>query len=246
MEKIKVAAIIQARRGSTRLPDKVFLELEGKPLLEHVVLRLKASRLLDEIIIATTVSANDDFIELWANNNNIKFFRGSEENVLERYYQAAKKFNINIIVRITADDPFKDFRLIDEAVNLMIENNLDFVCNNSPVSFPEGLDVEVITFEALEKSYRNAQSDFDKEHVTQYIHKNKNNFNVFNIQNNKDLSSYRWTLDTFEDYEFAKKIYSELYKEGDVFLREEMFNLLQKTPSIMELNKRVKRSDLYR
>ncbi|WP_248907780.1 glycosyltransferase family protein [Flavobacterium sp. K5-23] len=246
MEKIKVAAIIQARRGSTRLPDKVFLELAGKPLLEHVVLRLKVSSLLDEIIIATTVSANDDFVELWANNNNIKFFRGSEENVLERYYQAAKEYNVDIIVRITADDPFKDVRLIDEAVNLLIENNLDFVCNNSPVSFPEGLDVEVMTFEALEKSYKNAVSDFDKEHVTQYIHKNKNNFNVCNIQNDKDLSSYRWTLDTFEDYEFAKKIYSELYKEGEVFLREEMFNILEEIPSIMELNNKVKRSDLYR
>ncbi|UQD57699.1 glycosyltransferase family protein [Flavobacterium sp. K5-23] len=243
---MKVAAIIQARRGSTRLPDKVFLELAGKPLLEHVVLRLKVSSLLDEIIIATTVSANDDFVELWANNNNIKFFRGSEENVLERYYQAAKEYNVDIIVRITADDPFKDVRLIDEAVNLLIENNLDFVCNNSPVSFPEGLDVEVMTFEALEKSYKNAVSDFDKEHVTQYIHKNKNNFNVCNIQNDKDLSSYRWTLDTFEDYEFAKKIYSELYKEGEVFLREEMFNILEEIPSIMELNNKVKRSDLYR
>lgn len=246
MEKMKVAAIIQARRGSTRLPDKVFLELSNKPLLEHVVFRLKNSSFLDEIIIATTSSSNDNLIESWANNNKINIFRGSENNVLERYYEAAKKYNVDVIVRITADDPFKDYRLIDEAVSILIEKKLDFVCNNNPVSFPEGLDVEVFTFNALEVSYNNAVSDFDKEHVTQYIHKNKDKFNIANIQNDWDLSFHRWTLDTIEDYQFAQKIYSELYKEGDVFLREEIFDLLEKYPAIIELNNRVNRSDLYR
>mgnify|MGYP000729914387 CR=1 FL=1 len=246
MEKVKVAAIIQARRGSTRLPDKVFLELSNKPLLEHVVNRLKKADLLQEIIIATTDLPNDNLIESWANSNKISVFRGSENNVLERYYEAAKKFQVDVIVRITADDPFKDYRLVDEAVSVLIENKLDFVCNNNPVSFPEGLDVEVLTFNALEVSYNNVISDFDKEHVTQYIHKNKDKFNIANIQNDKDLSFYRWTLDTIEDYQFAQKIYSELYKEGDVFLREEIFELLEKSPLIMELNNKVNRSDLYR
>jgi spore coat polysaccharide biosynthesis protein SpsF len=246
MEKVKVAAIIQARRGSTRLPDKVFLELSNKPLLEHVVERLKKADLLQEIIIVTTDLPNDNLIESWANSNKISVFRGSENNVLERYYEAAKKFKVDVIVRITADDPFKDYRLVDEAVSVLIENKLDFVCNNNPVSFPEGLDVEVLTFNALEVSYNNVISDFDKEHVTQYIHKNKDKFNIANIQNDKDLSFYRWTLDTIEDYQFAQKIYSELYKEGDVFLREEIFDLLEKSPSIMELNSKVNRSDLYR
>lgn len=246
MEKIKVAAIIQARRGSTRLPDKVFLELSNKPLLEHVVNRLKKSDLLQEIIIATTDLPDDNLIETWANSNNISVFRGSENNVLERYYEAAKKYQIDVIVRITADDPFKDYRLVDEAVRVLIDNKLDFVCNNNPVSFPEGLDVEVLTFNALEVSYNNVISDFDKEHVTQYIHKNKDKFNIANIQNEKDLSFYRWTLDTIEDYQFAQTIYSELYKEGDVFLREEIFELLEKSPLILELNKKVNRSDLYR
>ena len=246
MEKIKVAAIIQARRGSTRLPDKVFLELSNKPLLEHVVNRLKKADLLQEIIIATTDLPNDNLIETWANSNNISVFRGSENNVLERYYEAAKKYQIDVIVRITADDPFKDYRLVDEAVRVLIDNKLDFVCNNNPVSFPEGLDVEVLTFNALEVSYNNVISDFDKEHVTQYIHKNKDKFNIANIQNEKDLSFHRWTLDTIEDYQFAQKIYSELYKEGYVFLREEVLELLEKSPLILELNNKVNRSDLYR
>jgi spore coat polysaccharide biosynthesis protein SpsF len=245
MEKVKVAAIIQGR-GSTRLPDKVFLELSNKPLLEHVVNRLKKADLLQEIIIATTDLPNDNLIETWADSNNISIFRGSENNVLERYYEAAKKFQIDVIVRITADDPFKDYRLVDEAVRVLIDNKLDFVCNNNPVSFPEGLDVEVLTFNALEISYNNVVSDFDKEHVTQYIHKNKDMFNIANIQNDKDLSFHRWTLDTIEDYQFAQKIYSELYKEGDVFLREEILELLEKSPLILELNNKVDRSDLYR
>jgi spore coat polysaccharide biosynthesis protein SpsF len=246
MEKIKVAAIIQARRGSTRLPDKVFLELSNKPLLEHVVNRLKKSDLLQEIIIATTDLPDDNLIQTWANSNNISVFRGSENNVLERYYEAAKKYQIDVIVRITADDPFKDYRLVDEAVRVLIDNKLDFVCNNNPVSFPEGLDVEVLTFNALEVSYNNVISDFDKEHVTQYIHKNKDKFNIANIQNEKDLSFHRWTLDTIEDYQFAQKIYSELYKEGYEFLREEVLELLEKSPLILELNNKVNRSDLYR
>lgn len=246
MEKMKVAAIIQARRGSTRLTDKVFLELSNKPLLEHVVNRLKKADLLQEIIIATTDLPNDNLIETWADSNNISVFRGSEYNVLERYYEAAKKFQIDVIVRITADDPFKDYRLVDEAVRILIDNKLDFVCNNNPVSFPEGLDVEVLTFNALEISYNNVISDFDKEHVTQYIHKNKDMFKIANIQNDKDLSFYRWTLDTIEDYQFAQKIYSELYKEGEVFLREEILELLEKSPLILELNNKVNRSDLYR
>lgn len=246
MGKCKVAAIIQARRGSTRLPDKVFLELSNKPLLEHVVNRLKYSELLDEIIVATTDLPDDDLIEAWACSNNINVFRGSENNVLERYYKAAKEFNIDIIVRITADDPFKDYRLVDEVVILLIEKNLDFVCNNNPVSFPEGLDVEAFTFESLEISYNNASSDFEKEHVTQYIHQNKEKFKVANILNDKDMSFHRWTLDTVEDYQFAQKIYSELYKEGFVFLREEIFDLLERSPSMMEINRNVERSNLYR
>lgn len=246
MEKMKVAAIIQARRGSSRLPDKVFLELSHKPLLEHVVSRLKYSCLLDEIIIATTNLSIDNLIESWANNNKISIFRGSENNVLERYYEAAKKFNVDVVVRITADDPFKDYRLVDEAINVLIENEFDFVCNNNPVSFPEGLDVEVLTFNALEVSYNNAVIDFDKEHVTQYIHKNKGKFKIANIQNDKDISFHRWTLDTIEDYQFAQKIYDELYKEGHLFLREEILDLLEKSPAIMDLNNKVNRSDLYR
>ena len=245
MESIKVIAIIQARTGSTRLPNKVFYEISGKPLLHHVVERIRPSSEIDKIVVATTKSKNDDLINNWAKENGISCFRGSEENVLERYYYAAEKYNADLIVRITADDPFKDYRIIDNAVRIIKENNLDFVCNNSPVSFPEGLDVEVLTMNSLKKSFQNSKTMFEKEHVTQHIHLNKNKFKVFNIINNINLSHYRWTLDTIEDYNFTKLIYDNLYINDEIFLPEEIYKLLEQKPFLLDINKNVKKSTLY-
>ncbi len=181
-EIMNVVAIIQARTGSTRLPNKVFCELSGKPLLYHVVQRIRLSSEIDKIVVATTTSKSDDSIDNWAKENGVSCFRGSEENVLERYYYAAEKYKADLIVRITADDPFKDYRIIDNAVRIMQEYNLDFVCNNSPVSFPEGLDVEVLSMSSLTKIIiKIQQQKFEKEHVTQHIHLNKDKFNIFNI-----------------------------------------------------------------
>tara|TARA_B100000767_G_C19657967_1_gene489727 strand:- start:221 stop:958 length:738 start_codon:yes stop_codon:yes gene_type:complete len=245
LESIKVIAIIQARTGSTRLPNKVFYEISGKPLLHHVVERIRPSSEIDKIVVATTKSKNDDLINNWAKENGISCFRGSEENVLERYYYAAEKYNADLIVRITADDPFKDYRIIDNAVRIIKENNLDFVCNNNPVSFPEGLDVEVLTMNSLKKSFQNSKTMFEKEHVTQHIHLNKNKFKVFNIINNINLSHYRWTLDTIEDYNFTKLIYDNLYINDEIFLPEEIYKLLEQKPFLLDINKNVKKSTLY-
>lgn len=242
---MKIVGIIQARRGSTRLPDKVFLDIQGKPLIEHVVKRLSKSERLNEVVIATTLNPLDDKLEEWCKSSATAVFRGDEENVLKRYYEAALAFHADIIVRITADDPFKDYRLIDQAIEELIENKRDFVCNNNPVSFPEGLDVEVMTFDSLKVSYENAITDFQKEHVTQYIHMNKKDFNCFNISNFKDLSGLRWTLDTASDYEFTNEVYRLLYKKDDLFLTEEIYDLLEAQPHLIEINSNVKRSDLY-
>ena len=242
---MNVIAIIQARTGSTRLPNKVFYELSGKPLLYHVVERIRHSSEIDKIVVATTKSKNDDLINNWAKENGVSCFRGSEENVLERYYYAAEKYNADLIVRITADDPFKDYRIIDNAVRIIKENNLDFVCNNNPVSFPEGLDVEVLTMNSLKKSFQNSTTKFEKEHVTQHIHLNKNKFKVFNIINNMNLSHYRWTLDTLEDYNFTKLIYDNLYINDEIFLPEEIYKLLEQKPFLLDINKTVTKSTLY-
>ena len=242
---MNVVAIIQARTGSTRLPNKVFCELSEKPLLYHVIQRIKLSSEIDKIVVATTTSNNDDSIDNWAKENGVSCFRGSEENVLERYYYAAEKYKADLIVRITADDPFKDYRIIDKAVRIMQEYNLDFVCNNSPVSFPEGLDVEVLSMSSLRKSYQYSTTKIEKEHVTQYIHLNKDKFNIYNIQNSINLSHHRWTIDTWEDYKFTKIIYENLYVKDQIFSPEEIYNLLDQKPYLLDINKHVTRSTLY-
>lgn len=243
---MKISAIIQARMGSTRLPKKTFIDLCGKPLLFHVVERLKYSRYINSIIVATTNLPQDDIIENWAKENCINFFRGSVQNVLNRYYEAAKKFDSDLIVRVTADDPFKDYRIIDHAIETLIENKLDFVCNNNPPTYPEGLDVEVLTYNCLKKCYENAKSNSQKEHVTQYIHQNLDKFKIKNIISNKNYSNYRWTIDTSEDYVFVNKIYRILYKQDSIFLTEEIYDLLESNKEFLKINSKVQRSIQYK
>ena len=243
---MRVVAIIQARTGSTRLPNKIFLKLANASLLSHVVDRLRPSKEIDQIVIATTTSLKDNSIEEWCLNNSLDYFRGSENNVLDRYYQTAKKFNADIIIRVTADDPFKDYRLIDQAVKIIKDKNYDFVCNNNPVSFPEGLDVEVLSIDALTKSFFNSTSNFEKEHVTQYIHRNINSFKTFNIKNIKNLSFHRWTIDTEDDYLFAIEIYNNLYDINNIFLSEDIYKLLDKNSQLLKINNEVKKINLYK
>jgi spore coat polysaccharide biosynthesis protein SpsF len=243
---MNVVAIIQARTGSTRLPNKIFCNLSGHSLLYHVVDRLRPSKEINKIVIATTTSPKDNSVEEWSRNNLVDCFRGSEENVLKRYYEAAKKFKADIIIRVTADDPFKDFRIIDKAIKILKKNEFDFICNNSPVSFPEGLDIEVLTMNALSKSFYNSTSSFEQEHVTQYIHQNKLLFKIFNIKNDKDLSHYRWTIDTNEDYLFVKEVYKNLYNQKSIFLTEDIYKLLVANPVLLKINSEVKRSELYK
>ena len=212
---MKIAAIIQARTGSTRFPSKVFALLADKPLLWHIVNRLTFCKKIDEIIVATTLNKNDDKIELWASENKIQVFRGSEADVLARYYEAAKFCKADVIVRITADDPFKDPDVIDNCIEILESQKLDFVCNNNPPSFPEGLDIEVFTFRALEIANIKSNDDFEREHVTQYFHRNPSCFKHINIPYVKNISYIRLTIDTQKDYEMSKILYkhlSSLYK----------------------------------
>ncbi len=243
---MKIVAIIQARINSSRLPNKVLHDLSGKSLLEHVVLRLKPSKKINKIVVATTTRLHDDQIEDLCKRLEIDCYRGSETNVLERYFEASELFKADIIIRITADDPFKDYRIIDNAIDILIEKKLDFVCNNNPPTFPEGLDVEVITFEALRNSYLNATTDFQREHVTQYIHQNQSKYKIYNIQNASNLSDYRWTIDTLEDLTFARKVYDKLYVNNKIFLTEQILALLQNEPALQLINANVAKSDMYK
>tara|TARA_B100000780_G_scaffold193534_1_gene136411 strand:- start:571 stop:1302 length:732 start_codon:yes stop_codon:yes gene_type:complete len=241
-----ISAIIQARVSSTRLPNKVFADIKGKPLLWHVVDRLKKSIYLDNIIIATTDNIADDLIQDWASENKISCFRGSESNVLKRYYDTAKKNNSTTIVRITADDPFKDYKIMDNVINEFISQRVDFACNNFPPTYPEGLDVEVFSFSALKTAYENSFSDFEKEHVTQYFYKNTNDFKIVSIKNDTNLSNLRWTIDTQEDLEMTRKIYNKFTNNKSIYLMKDILKILIENPEILEINKKVGRSKMYK
>lgn len=241
-----ITAIIQARTSSTRLPNKVFKNLCGKPLIWHVVNRLKPSKKIESIILATTNNPSDDILEQWAINNDISCFRGDEDDVLSRYYFAALNAKAETIIRVTADDPFKDFNIIDKVICLFEENNLDFAYNNNPPTFPEGLDTEVFSFESLEKAHKNSCDKFEREHVTQFFYRNSSLFNQKCLKNNIDLSNLRWTIDTQEDWDMAEKVYNKLFPKNELFDMYDILDLLKEEPQIMEINSNVKRSAMYR
>jgi spore coat polysaccharide biosynthesis protein SpsF len=241
----RIAAIIQARTGSTRFPNKVFAKLSNKPLIWHVFDRLKHSKLLNLIVLATTENNCDDSLVSWAVENNIYCFRGDENDVLSRYYHCAKEINADVIVRITADDPFKDPEIIDLAIKDFIELGLNFISNNNPPSFPEGLDVEVFDFKSLEIAYNTSISKFEREHVTQFFYKNSEMFKMKNLINLENLSNLRWTIDTEKDYLMVKKIYENLYDEERIFLFKDIINFLSKFPEISLINSNENRSSMY-
>lgn len=245
---MRVVAIIQARCGSTRFPNKVFADLCGKPFIWHVVNRLKFVHLLDHIVLATTDRPSDDKLYNWAKENGVDVYRGSESNVLKRYYETANYAKADVIVRITADDPFKEPSLIDKAINTLQTGGYDFVCNNCPPSYPEGLDIEVFTKAVLDKEEKLSTSNFEREHVTQYIYHHPEEFKIFNISNvGENLSYLRWTVDTKSDFQMVTRIYSFLYKnESEIFYMDDILQLLKKYPEIGMMNSDVTRSEMYK
>lgn len=242
---MRIAAIVQARTGSTRFPNKVFANLSNKPLIWHVFNRLKSSQLINSLILATTENPNDDSLIEWANENGIFYYRGSENDVLSRYYFAAKKFNIDIIIRITADDPFKDPEIIDMIVESFIKNKLNFISNNNPPTYPEGLDVEVFDIESLELAFNNSKDSYEREHVTQYFYRNPEKFKIQNFYNFENTSNLRWTIDTEVDYKMATEVYNNLFNERNCFNYKDIIEFLKKFPKIALINKDETRSAMY-
>ncbi len=240
-----ISAIIQARLASTRLPRKVLKDLNGKPLIEQIINRLNFCKKIDNIVLATTTSKIDDELVDWCQRNGISYFRGDECNVLKRYYDAATEFNSGVIIRVTADDPFKDPQIIDSVVELLLANRLDFAYNNAPPSFPEGLDTEVFTYEAIKRAAEADTTDFEKEHVTQYFYHNPQMFRNQNLSYKENISHIRLTIDTEQDFKLAQKIYQELSPNGEMFYLENILALIKENPELLDVNKNVKRSAMY-
>lgn len=232
-------AMIQARMASTRLPGKVLMEIEGKNMLARVINRVSRAKTIDQTMVVTSTNPADEKIVLECQRLKIPFFKGSERDVLDRYHEAAVFFKAKNVVRITSDCPLIDPDTIDLVVSELIGKKVDYASNVLKRTFPRGLDVEAFTFETLHQTHLKAKSLPHREHVTLYIIEHLNEFKSSSIVSESDFSHYRWTVDTAEDLNFIKAIYSRL-KKTDFFSWKEVLLLLQREPALSRLNAHIK------
>jgi spore coat polysaccharide biosynthesis protein SpsF len=262
----KTVAIIQGRMSSSRLPGKVLLDIAGQPMIGHVIERTKLARTLEAVTVATTTDPSDDPVAAFAASVGIPFTRGSLHDVLDRYYQAAKTHQADVIVRITADCPVIDPDLIDQTVRLVTESaSVDFSCNRLPPpftrSFPIGLDVEVCTFAALERAWKESTQTFHREHVMPFLYEgtaferntqyapdsafcvlrglSQQNFAIAQLHHNPDYGSLRWTVDTPEDLAFIREIFARLGGRAD-FTWYDVLEIVQKNPELAKINAEIR------
>lgn len=231
-----IIGILQARMNSTRLPGKVLMEIQGKPMLALQLERLQRAKMIDQLVVATTTNSLDDSIEKLCSLMNVSCFRGSENDVLDRYYSAAKEYNASYVVRLTGDDPLTDPELIDTMIKKIKLKGYDAITNSLKPSYPEGLDVTVLTFISLKKAWEKAKLLSQREHVTPYIFERDNKFVVCDFLNIKDYSELRWTVDYEEDLEFVEQVYSALYLNNKHFSTEDIYELLENNPSLKSIN----------
>lgn len=242
---MRIGVIVQARMGSTRLPSKVMKNIVDKPMLQHVINRLSRSRLINEIIIAIAQEKDTPLLGI-VEKLGVKSFKGSREDVLDRYYQAAKVYKIDVIVRVTSDCPLIDPEVVDKIIAFYLRDKdiVDYVSNSIKRSYPLGLDAEVFPFDVLKRVWQEADKPHQREHVTRYIYRHPEIFRLANVENNEDLSCMRWTVDEERDLEFVKEVYKRLYKEDKIFLMGDILNLLRREPQLIEINKNVKQKVL--
>lgn len=241
-----IFAIVQVRMSSSRLPGKALYPLLGKPMLIRQLERLHYSDGIDDIIVATSIDRSDDCIEQWVEQEGFYCFRGSLNDVLDRYYTAASQYKAEHIVRITADCPLLDAQLLDNMLVDYFESNVDYLSNVSSPTFPDGLDVEIFSFNALERAWKQATLLSEREHVTSFIRDRKNNFSVKNFSNHEDLSHMRWTVDYPEDYHFVKQVYERCYPYNAEFTMNNVLQELKKDPNLQQINSNYQRNEGYK
>ncbi len=241
---MKTVAIVQARMGSTRLPGKVLMKLQNRSVLGHVITRLQAVNPLDEIWVATTNLPIDDVIAVEAEHYGVSVYRGDEQDVLDRYYHTALSAHAQTVVRITSDCPLLDPEITADLIRFYYKCNCDYASNTMKRTFPRGLDVEVFSFQVLETAWRNADQPYEREHVTPYIYLHPEQFRLAAYVGDEDLSHYRWTLDTLEDWELIQIIYERLGQDGKMFTYRDVKDLMRMDPSLAKINAHVEQKKL--
>ena len=238
---MSVVAIIQARSGSSRLPNKVMRDINGSSLISILLRRLNQSKRIDKLVLATTTSNADNLLVAHVKSLGFDVYRGSENDVLARYYEAAKKFKAKYVVRITGDCPLVDASLVDSLIEKFFEKKLDYISNSNPPSFPDGLDAEMFTLETLERTQKLAKKKFDREHVTPFI-RDSGLFKTFCIRNDEDRSMHRWTVDENADLEVIKRVFK--YFSPDIFFDwHKVLKFQLQNPQLFDENIYIKRNE---
>ena len=241
---MKIGAIIEARMSSTRLPGKVLFKVKNKTMLELIINRIKLVKKIDKTIIATTTNSNDDKLVKWCKSKKISFYRGSEDNVLNRVYLSAKKYKLDVIVLITGDCPLVDHNIISQVLLTYLNNKGDYVSNAHIRTYPDGMDVQVFNFKSLKKSHSLAKSYLEREHVTLNMRRNPEIFKPIYLMapENLHLPNLGLTLDETKDFAFIEKIIEYFYtKKNNKFTCADIVNFLKKNPKLMQINSSVKR-----
>ena len=237
---MKIVAIVQARMGSTRLPQKVMRKIVGKPNIELLLSRLSKANTIDEIVVATSIEVENKTLIQCVEGLGYKAFAGSEDDVLMRYIQAADKFDASVVVRITGDCPLIDPSLVDEVVTEFLNSDADYFSNNDPATYPDGLDVEVFYANALKKADALTKNPFDREHVTPFL-RNSGQYIKGSIQNDEDLSSLRWTVDELTDFEVVTNVFN-FFAPNINFCWRDVLKLQDRQPELFQANSNIKRN----
>lgn len=232
-----ILAIIQARLSSTRLPGKVLLPIQARPLLDYMLERVQHAHLIDQIVVATSTDSNDNPIEEFCVSQKFNCYRGSLEDVLARYYQCAKHYQPKHIVRLTGDCPLIDPEIIDAVIQLHLTSDADYTSNAFEATFPDGLDTEIIKYTILEKLHLITQLPSQREHVTKYIFDHSEQFKISSYKNSTDLSALRWTVDNAEDFAVIQFIINKLYNHNRIFAMQEILELYNDTQNNLILKK---------
>jgi spore coat polysaccharide biosynthesis protein SpsF len=244
-----IVTIVQARMSSSRLPGKVMKTVLDKSMLELQLERMAHSEYCGQIVVATSKNINDDIIEEFCNQNEIEIYRGDENDVLNRHYECALKYKADIVAKIPSDCPLIDYKIMDKVFSYFFANQFDYVSNLHPASYPDGNDVEVFTFSALEKANYEANKKLEREHTTPYFWENSRLFKIGNIKWDKPLDysmSHRFTLDYNEDFLFIKRVFEELYPSNRKFSLNDILELLETKPEIYEINSNYAGVNWYR
>lgn len=247
MRSMKTVLIIQARLQSSRLPGKVLLPLRDRPMLEWVIERASRSRCIDSCMVATTEAPADDPIETWCKDKNVPVYRGSQFDVLDRYYQAALSAQADVIIRVTADCPLIDAALIDELFAFYRKEDADFAANRLPPpwhrTYPIGLDAEIVSMPMLKKAWETASEKYEREHVMPWFYDTPGRCKVSILDNPVDYGRHRWTVDTPEDYAMMQALFEKL-DDPETASWMEILRVIEANPSLEMINAASKAKDV--